>query len=55
MCAFTVAKGIASVPDHLEIPYLFCDYFSFLSNPPQSALQCYSDMWNTEGSDSADI
>lgn len=39
MCAFTVAKRIAYGPDHLEILYYICDYFSSLSNPPQSVLQ----------------
>lgn len=55
VCAFTVAKGIASIANHLEIAYYFCDYFSFLSNPPQSALQRYYDMWNTEDGDGADV
>lgn len=30
---FYCKKGIASIPNHLEIPYYIYDYFSFLSNP----------------------
>lgn len=39
--AFTVIKGNASIPKHLEILRYIYDYFLFLSNPLQSLLKYY--------------